>query len=171
MPSTTESSSWLVAFRCICCINNKWISFYVKDRALFMEEGCKDLIQIWIGDCAWVCWQQLPPPWLLLLRSINAEEGGGSSHGSRVTSGTPPERGTDVKSSHGFKRRQQCSGWEVFWGGTSSVQCRRSLSWNRWKNIEENYRACLPCIHKMYRILFPRSSPVTTAGETLNKSW
>lgn len=141
----------------------------MKDRVLFMEEDCKDLIQIWISDCGWLCWQQLPPPWLLLLRSINPEEGLGSSLGSLVTSGTPPERGMDVKASHGFKRRQQCSGWEVFWGGTSSVQWRGFLSWNRWKNIEENYHTCLPCVYKMHRILFSRSPPVTTAGETLNK--
>lgn len=138
----------------------------MREGALFMAEDCKDLIKIQISDCRWVCWQQLPPPWLPLLRSVKPKEGGGSSHVSWVTFGTPPESGTDVQPLHVFKTRQQRREQEEFWGGTASVQCRRSLSWNRWKNTEENYSMCLPSIYKMYRILFPRSPPATTTRET-----
>lgn len=139
MPSTTESSSWLVVFRCIHCINNKLFFFMWRTKhylwkmtaRIWSKFGSVIVDEFADSSCL--------PSWLLLLRSINPKEGGGSSHGIWVTSGTPPERGMDVKPLHGFKRRQQHCGQEVFWGGISSAQWRNSLSWNRWKNIEENY--------------------------------
>lgn len=151
-------------FKCICSINSRFY-FNVKNRALFREEGSKELIQIWISDHGWVCRQPLPHGCCCSDLQILEEE---LTHGSLVTSGTSPGRGTDVKLSPGFKRRKECGGWEAFWGGSSSVHCRTSLRWNGCENTEANYPMCLPCRYKMYWIVTAGSIPVTTAGEILN---
>lgn len=134
------------------------IFLHVRERTLFMAEDCKDLIKIRISDCRWVCWQQLPPPMAAVAQICEPRRGRWLFPWQLGDLWDPSWKWNTCST---FTYVQ-----EVFWGGTSSVQCRRSLSWNRWKNNEENYHMCLPSIYKMCRVLLPTSPPVTTAGET-----